>query len=71
MTTSIQSPATLTGRVAVVTGASSGIGEATAKRLAASGAKVAVLARRADRLEKLVAEIQEAGGTALAIAIDV
>lgn len=71
MTTSIQSPATLTGRVAVVTGASSGIGEATAKRLAASGAKVAVLARRADRLEKLVAAIQEAGGTALAIAIDV
>jgi NADP-dependent 3-hydroxy acid dehydrogenase YdfG len=61
----------LTGRVAVVTGASSGIGAATAKRLAASGAKVAVLARRADRLEKLVGEIQEAGGTALAIAVDV
>jgi NADP-dependent 3-hydroxy acid dehydrogenase YdfG len=64
-------PRPLSGRVAVVTGASSGIGEATAKRLAASGAKVAVLARRADRLEKLVDEIVGAGGTALAIPVDV
>jgi NADP-dependent 3-hydroxy acid dehydrogenase YdfG len=71
MTTSIDSAASLAGRVAVVTGASSGIGEATAKRLAASGAKVAVLARRADRLEKLVNEIEQAGGTAVAIAVDV
>jgi NADP-dependent 3-hydroxy acid dehydrogenase YdfG len=62
---------TLTGRVAVVTGASSGIGAATAKRLAASGAKVALLARRADRLENLVSEIEQSGGTALAIAVDV
>jgi NADP-dependent 3-hydroxy acid dehydrogenase YdfG len=62
---------TLAGRVAVVTGASSGIGEATAKRLAASGAKVAVLARRAERLDKLVNEIEQAGGTALAVPIDV
>jgi NADP-dependent 3-hydroxy acid dehydrogenase YdfG len=69
MTDNVSTP--LTGRVAVVTGASSGIGEATAKRLAASGAKVAVLARRADRLEKLVDEIERAGGTALALAVDV
>jgi NADP-dependent 3-hydroxy acid dehydrogenase YdfG len=69
MTDNVSTP--LTGRVAVVTGASSGIGEATAKRLAASGAKVAVLARRADRLEKLVNEIEQAGGTALALAVDV
>jgi NADP-dependent 3-hydroxy acid dehydrogenase YdfG len=69
MTESVSTP--LAGRVAVVTGASSGIGEATARRLAASGAKVAVLARRADRLEKLVNEIEQAGGTALALAVDV
>jgi NADP-dependent 3-hydroxy acid dehydrogenase YdfG len=69
MTDNVSTP--LAGRVAVVTGASSGIGEATAKRLAASGAKVAVLARRADRLEKLVDEIERAGGTALALAVDV
>lgn len=61
----------LTGRVAVVTGASSGIGTATAKRLAVSGAKVAVLARRADRLETLAKEIEQAGGTALALPVDV
>ncbi|GAB2634125.1 SDR family oxidoreductase [Nocardia goodfellowii] len=66
-----QNASALTGRVAVVTGASSGIGEATAKRLAASGAKVAVLARRADRLERLVAEIEQSGGTALALPVDV
>jgi NADP-dependent 3-hydroxy acid dehydrogenase YdfG len=70
MTTSTQT-ATLTGRVAVVTGASSGIGAATAKRLTASGAQVAVLARRADRLETLVKEIEQAGGTALALPVDV
>ena len=44
---------TLTGKVALVTGASSGIGEATALALAGAGASVAVGARRADRLEKL------------------
>ncbi|MGW0251720.1 SDR family oxidoreductase [Nocardia goodfellowii] len=66
-----QNASALTGRVAVVTGASSGIGEATAKRLAASGAKVAVLARRADRLERLVAEIEQSGRTALALPVDV
>jgi NADP-dependent 3-hydroxy acid dehydrogenase YdfG len=61
----------LNNRVAVITGASSGIGFATAKLLAARGAKVAVLARRQDVLEKLVAEIREAGGEAMALAVDV
>ncbi|RUU52309.1 SDR family NAD(P)-dependent oxidoreductase, partial [Mesorhizobium sp. M2C.T.Ca.TU.009.01.2.1] len=62
---------TLTGKVALVTGASSGIGEATAAALAAAGAKVAVAARRADRLEALVARIEKAGGVALAIEADI
>lgn len=63
--------APLTGRVAVVTGASSGIGAATAERLATLGATVAVAARRADNLDALVARITEAGGTALALPLDV
>jgi NADP-dependent 3-hydroxy acid dehydrogenase YdfG len=61
----------LSDTVALVTGASSGIGEATAKRLAAEGAAVAVAARRLDRLERLVEEIDDAGGRALAIESDV
>ncbi|MFF4693962.1 SDR family oxidoreductase [Streptomyces sp. NPDC001307] len=61
----------LEGRVAVVTGASSGIGEASAEHLASLGAKVAVLARRAERLDDLVARIGKNGGTAVAIAVDV
>jgi NADP-dependent 3-hydroxy acid dehydrogenase YdfG len=61
----------LAGRVAVITGASSGLGEATAELLAERGAKVAVLARRADRLDEGVERIEKNGGTALAIAVDV
>ncbi|QFU87194.1 SDR family oxidoreductase [Amycolatopsis sp. YIM 10] len=62
---------TLEGRVAVITGASSGIGEATAEQLAGQGAKVAVLARRAERLAELATRIEKNGGQALAIAVDV
>lgn len=62
---------TLAGRVALVTGASSGIGEGAALALAAVGATVAVAARRADRLEDLVKRIQSAGGKALALPGDV
>ena len=61
----------LEGRVAVVTGASSGIGEACAVAFAAKGAKVVLAARRAERLASLVDRIERAGGEALAVATDV
>jgi len=61
----------LTGKVAIVTGASAGIGRATAKLFAAEGAKVVVAARRADELETLVAEIKADGGDAVYLAGDV
>jgi NADP-dependent 3-hydroxy acid dehydrogenase YdfG len=61
----------LEGTVALVTGASSGIGEATARALAAEGAKVAVAARRLERLERLAEEIGKGGTTALAIESDI
>ncbi len=62
---------TINGKVALVTGASSGIGAATALKLAAAGAKVGIAARRADKLERIKSEITAKGGEALVIAMDV
>ncbi|MER5278019.1 SDR family NAD(P)-dependent oxidoreductase [Streptomyces sp. NPDC002809] len=61
----------LEGRVAVVTGASSGMGEATARRLAELGASVEVIARRRERLASLAAGITAGGGNALRLSVDV
>lgn len=61
----------LQGKVALVTGASSGIGEATAEALAAAGAAVAIGARRTDRLEDLAARLRAGGATVLALELDV
>lgn len=61
----------LANKVVVITGASSGLGEATARHLAAQGAKVVLGARRLDRLEALAGEIRAQGGEALAVATDV
>lgn len=58
-------------KTVVITGASSGIGEATAKLLAAKGAKVVLGARRTERLDQMATEIEAAGGTALARSVDV
>jgi NADP-dependent 3-hydroxy acid dehydrogenase YdfG len=63
-------PTSLHDKTVLVTGASAGIGQATARLLAASGAAVIVTARRADRLEALCSEIEAAGGRALAVAAD-
>jgi len=58
-------------KVVVITGASSGLGEATARLLAEKGARVVLAARRLERLEKLVADITQAGGQAIAVKTDV
>lgn len=61
----------LTGRVAIVTGASSGLGYAYSKALAENGAKVAAFARRIDKLNALQNEIEQAGGVCLPVQCDV
>lgn len=61
----------LSGQVIIVTGASAGIGEATARRLARAGAKVVISARRLDRLEALAREIDPPGANVLAVAGDI
>ncbi len=61
----------LTGRVAVITGAGSGIGAAAARRLASAGARVAALGRTRDELERIVAQIAEAGGEGMVVEADI
>jgi NAD(P)-dependent dehydrogenase (short-subunit alcohol dehydrogenase family) len=61
----------LSGKVALVTGASTGIGEASAKALAAQGARVVLAARREKELGRVAGEIEDAGGAALAVRTDV
>ncbi|SDX86805.1 SDR family oxidoreductase [Roseicitreum antarcticum] len=61
----------ITGKVIVITGASSGMGEAAARHLAAKGASIVLGARRAERLEALAADIIKAGGKAIAVVTDV
>lgn len=61
----------LSGRVALITGASSGIGRVLATGLARADARIVAVARRADRLADLVREIIETGGQAIAVSADV
>ena len=61
----------ITGKVVVITGASSGLGESTARLLAEKGAKVALGARRKDRIDALVSDITAKGGSALGFKTDV
>jgi len=67
----IYTEANITGKVVVITGASSGLGEATARYLSERGAAVVLGARRAERLQALVDEITRAGGKASAVVTDV
>jgi len=62
---------TIKGKVVVITGASSGLGEATARLLAAQGASVALGARRVERIQAIADELTASGGKALAVATDV
>jgi len=62
---------TLTGQVVIITGASAGIGEATARRLVRSGAKVVISARRAEQLQALAQELDPTGANVLAVTGDV
>jgi NAD(P)-dependent dehydrogenase (short-subunit alcohol dehydrogenase family) len=66
-----ENPFSLNGRTALVTGASSGLGQHFARVLGRAGATVVVAARRLDRLQGLAAEIEREGGKALAVALDV
>jgi NADP-dependent 3-hydroxy acid dehydrogenase YdfG len=66
----MDNPPSLTGKVAIVTGASSGIGEATARELAHAGVITVLAARRRQRLERLAEEIRAAGGSALPVPTD-
>ena len=59
------------GKVVVITGASSGLGEATARLLAAQGATVVLGARRVERLQALADELTSSGGKALAVTTDI
>ena len=61
----------IAGKVVIITGASSGIGESTARLLAGEGAKVVLAARRKDRLDSLVEDIRAAGGSAISFKTDV
>ena len=61
----------ISGKVVIITGASSGLGEATARHLAEKGARVVLAARRKDKLDALVAELVHAGGPAVAYQTDV
>eukprot|EP00954_Amorphochlora_amoebiformis_P018532 1326718-Amorphochlora_amoeboformis.AAC.1 len=71
MSSTQSNSSSINGKTALVTGASSGIGRASAVALAKAGAKVVVAARRQDKLKDLVKEIKDFGGDALAVKVDV